>query len=127
MSGKGGNPNWKKGERDPTTGSWKKGVSGNPGGRKRYPEGDRVKELALKKCPWALQRLEQLARQNDDLRSAVAATMGILAYGLGKPMQQVDLSNKDGSLADIFRRAVLTANGITAEAPEDAGRSGTTH
>lgn len=75
---------------------WVKGQSGNPGGRRKQDY--RIKDLALEKCPAALKRLEEISKQNQDLRSAVAATMGILAYGIGKPVQSIDLKNTDGSL-----------------------------
>jgi hypothetical protein len=104
---------------------WVKGQSGNPGGRRKADY--KMRDLALAKCPWALERLKKLASQNVDLRAAVAACMGILAYGVGKPVQSVDISAKDGSLAEMFRAAVRSANGMTAEAPEETGRSSPTH
>lgn len=108
-----------------TNGSWKPGQSGNPGGRtKGY---GRIRDLALKKCPAILKRLEKIASQDDDLRAAVAACMGIMAYGMGKPVQSVDLSARDGSLAEMFRAAVRSANGLSAEAPEETGASSSTH
>lgn len=108
-----------------TNGSWKPGQSGNPGGRPKAH--GRIRDLALKKCPAILKRLEEIASQDDDLRAAVAACMGIMAYGVGKPVQQVDLSARDGSLAEMFRAAVMSANGIITEAPEETGRSAATH
>ena len=113
MSGKVGNPGWQKGQ------------SGNPGGRRKADY--RIKDLALKKCPWALERLEEIASQNADLRAAHAACMGILAYGVGKPTQPIDLSAKDGSLAQMFRNAVRSANGMMPEAPEEPGVDRATH
>jgi hypothetical protein len=116
------NPNWKKGVsgnptgRPRTTGAWKPGQSGNPGGRTKQEV--TIKELAQKKCPAALKRLEQISNQNEDLRSAVAATMGILAYGIGKPSQQIDLTNSDGTLSSAWAAARAE---MEAEDQEEAG------
>lgn len=108
-----------------TSGSWKRGQSGNPGGRTKKEI--RIKDLALKKCPAALRRLIEIANQNTDLRAAYSACMGILAYGIGKPPQPIDLSAKDGSLAEMFKNAVRSANGMTPEAPEEPGVERATH
>lgn len=105
--------------------SWQKGQSGNPGGRTKKEH--RIKKLALARCAWALRRLGEIAAQNEDLKSAVSACMGILAYGIGKPVQSIDISAKDGSLADMFRAAVRSANGMTPEAPEEPGERTSTH
>lgn len=92
---------------------WQKGQSGNPGGRSKQDY--RIKELARAKCESALKRLEQISKQNEDLRSAVAATMGILAYGIGKPTQQIDLTNSDGSMSQAWLAAVKAAD---SDAPQ---------
>lgn len=104
---------------------WVRGQSGNPGGRRKQDY--TMRDLALAKCPWALKRLEQIAKQSVDLRAAYQATMGILAYGVGKPLQPIDLSNTDGTLAEMFKSAVRSANGMTPEAPEEPGVDRSTH
>lgn len=105
--------------------AWQKGTSGNPGGRTNRYYG--LKKLAEIKCPGALRRLAQIMNQDDDLKAACSAAMGILAYGMGKPVQAIDISAKDGSLADMFRAAVRSANGMTPEAPEEPGERTSTH
>lgn len=109
MLGKPGNPGWKKGQ------------SGNPGGRRKADY--RMKDLALAKCPKAMERLEQLSQQSDDLRAAVAATMGLIAYAIGKPAQSVDLTNSDGTLAGAWAkaRADMERN------DDEQGEAGVTH
>jgi hypothetical protein len=88
-------------------GKWKKGQSGNPGGRAKQDY--QIKELARKKCPKALRILEQIA-EGDDPRAAVSACMGILAYGIGKPVQQVDLTNSDGSMSQAWLAAMRSVD-----------------
>jgi hypothetical protein len=90
-----------------------KGVSGNPGGR---PKGfGHIKEMALKKCPNILKRLEYIANQDVDLRAAVAACTKIMEYGVGKPAQTIDLTNSDGSLSAAWMTAL---RGIDAGEPD---------
>jgi hypothetical protein len=95
---------------------WPKGVSGNPGGRRKADY--RIKDLTKKYTPECIARLRQIMNQDDDLRSAVAAAMGLLAYAWGKPSQSVDLTNSDGSLASAWAAA---RHGMEAEEQAEAG------
>lgn len=97
-------------------GSWKKGQSGNPGGKRKKDY--RITDLAQEYTPECLKRLREIMMQDEDLRSAVAAAMGLLAYGYGKPSQRVDLTNSDGSLAQAWAAA---REGMEAEEREEAG------
>jgi hypothetical protein len=108
MSGKVGNPGWKKGQ------------SGNPGGRRKQDY--TFRDLAHARCPAALKRLVEISKQSEDLRAAYSACMGILAYGVGKPIQPVDLTNSDGSLAQAWAQARA---GMEAEASQE--EAGVTH
>ena len=75
-----GNPNWIKGK------------SANPGGR---PKGQhRIKELALERCPEALDILFELARTAESEPARVSACNAILDRGLGKPVQAI--TGEDG-------------------------------
>lgn len=96
--------------------SWKKGQSANPGGRPKEYFG--TKDYARKKSEWAFKRLEEIARQNENLNAAYQATMGMLAYGIGKPVQHVDLSNTDGTLAGAWAAA---RKEMQSEEREEAG------
>jgi hypothetical protein len=104
---------------------WVKGQSGNPGGRRKQDY--RIRELAQQYTMEALATLRSIMKKSIDDRARVAAANAILDRGYGKPAQAIDLSAKDGSLADMFRNAVRSANGMTPEAPEEPGVDRSTH
>lgn len=95
---------------------WKKGQSGNPGGKRRSEH--RIKELAKQYTPECIETLVEIMQQREDMRSAVAAVTTLLAYGWGKPSQHVDLTNSDGSLASAWAAA---RSEMEAEEQEEAG------
>ncbi len=65
---------------------WRKGESGNPGGRpKEAPE---VKALARRYTEEAIERLAHWLR-SDDARASVAAAGALLDRGWGRPRQPV--------------------------------------
>lgn len=71
--------------------AFKKGKSGNPGGRpKEAPE---VKELAR---TFAAEAIETLAKhmRGDDVRTSVAAAQALLDRGFGKPSQALEVSGE---------------------------------
>lgn len=71
--------------------AFKKGQSGNPGGRpKEAPE---VKELARS---YAAEAIETLAKhmRGDDVRTSVAASQALLDRGFGKPAQALEVSGE---------------------------------
>lgn len=106
---------------------FQKGQSGNPGGRPK--QDPLLKDLARKKTKIALGTLEEICKGKKFPAAArVMAAIALLDRGYGKPMQAVDLTNQDGSLADIFAKAVRQANGVApVEAPEPADSSSTQH
>lgn len=66
---------------------FQKGVSGNPGGK---PTGFReFTELARKKTPAALRRIEKLAEEHPDAAIRLAADKVILERGWGKPVTPI--------------------------------------
>ena len=67
---------------------FKKGQSGNPGGRPK--EVAEVRELAKEHGPEAIERLVKLMA-SDNERTAVAACEAILNRGYGKPGQSVTI------------------------------------
>jgi hypothetical protein len=72
--------------------TWKKGQSGNPGGRPKAAND--VKELARTHSTEAIKRLAHWMRSKDP-RASVAAAQALLDRAYGKPPQQVQL---DGTL-----------------------------
>lgn len=106
---------------------FQKGQSGNPGGRPK--QDPLLKDLARKKTKIALGTLEEICKGKKFPAAArVMAAIALLDRGYGKPMQAVDLSNQDGSLADLFQAAVMSANGVApVEAPDPTGAGSTQH
>ena len=75
-------------KKPPTSGSFEKGKSGNPGGRpKAITE---IRELAREHGPWAITRLRELAEGGDG-KVAVAAVRELLDRGYGRPVQAVEV------------------------------------
>lgn len=76
--------------------AFKKGQSGNPGGRpKKTPELIEVENLCKEASPEAVTRLVQLMR-SDNERAALVACQGILAQAFGTPKQRHEHTGKDG-------------------------------
>jgi len=71
---------------------FKKGQSGNPGGRPK--ENAEVKELARAHGPKAIAKLAELL-DGDDPRVAVSAAQALLDRGYGKPHQSMDIAVDD--------------------------------
>jgi hypothetical protein len=68
---------------------FKKGQSGNPGGRVGVPR--EVRDLARQHSTTAIERLVHWMK-SDDPRASVAACNSILDRGFGRPAQLLDLS-----------------------------------
>ena len=66
---------------------WKKGESGNPGGRPKELKG--LQELAREYSPRALQTLAHIAENGENEGARVAASVALLDRGWGKPLQQI--------------------------------------
>lgn len=79
-------------ENSAASGRFKKGQSGNPGGRPKV-EGE-IRELAQQHGPAALKRLVELMASENE-RVAVAAAQAVLDRGYGKAAQALHL---DGEL-----------------------------
>lgn len=88
-----------------------KGVSGNPSGRKPIPQ--EFKELAEQYSLPALKKAIEII-QDDDTRTAdkLRAIEIILDRGIGKPIQTVDIGNKDG---ETFKTANIDFSKFTIE------------
>ena len=84
--------------------TWKKGESGNPGGR---PTGyGDLRELARTHTETAVQTLvEKIMNDKDAAPSARAtAATGLLDRGWGRPEQSISTSVKEESYADVLQR-----------------------
>ena len=79
--------------------TFKPGQSGNPGGRPK--ENNEIKELALKHCPAAIERLAKLMHDRSG-RTAVAACQALLDRGLGKPAQALEHSGFVAQTAEEY-------------------------
>jgi hypothetical protein len=86
---------------------WKKGVSGNPGGRPKNEVIRAVKEFALKLSVPALEYLAKVMNNEEEkTHHRMSAASMILDRGLGKPDQAVQIDN---SPIDV------TPNNLTGE------------
>lgn len=97
---------------EPIKGRFKKGQSGNPGGR---PKGAKeIRDLALKHCPAAMALLAKYVTTKQkgvshDVR--VRAAQEILNRGVGKAIQPIDLP-PDSNVASLWAEAAkLMGNG----------------
>ena len=78
----------KRGKRKAPRSAWKKGQSGNPGGRPK--ELGQVKALARQHTEEALETLAQLMKSGTPDRTRVAAAEALLDRGWGRPTQAID-------------------------------------
>ena len=101
---------FKKGDAGPA--AFKKGQSGNPGGRpKRTPE---IREIALAACPKANRALiAQL--DHKDPRIVANAAEKLLDRGIGRPMQAHEITSQ----TDITVRRTVDVSDWLDAVPED--------
>ncbi|WP_310460679.1 DUF5681 domain-containing protein [Sphaerotilus sp.] len=97
----------------PTSGRWKPGQSGNPGGRKRRSEADRkIEELARNASEDAFETVHALMSTADQERTKLAAALAILERAHGKPGERlaepIELA-PDATLADQGRAVMQAA------------------
>src|SRR5271169_6155566 len=78
---------------------FKKGQSGNPGGRIGVPK--EVRELARTHTGDAINRLV-FWMQSDDPRASVAASNSLLDRGYGKPVAPIELDHHIGGIGVRF-------------------------
>lgn len=85
---------------------FKKGQSGNPGGRPKL-EGE-IREIAQRHGPAAVRRLVQLMNDRDK-RVSIAACNAILDRGYGKPQQAIQVKEDESNLKEKFLATLLEA------------------
>lgn len=86
-------------QRPATPGSWKKGQSGNPGGRpSKVPE---ISVTCREMTPAVVARLARIIKDGAD-RDAVPASKIVLAYAWGAPKEDVTIG--DGSRLEVTVR-----------------------
>ena len=94
-------------------GGFKKGESGNPGGRPKDLEG--VQALARSFCPEAINTLAAIMRDKGASTAArVSASQALLERGYGKPAQTINSNIKRidaNNLSDAELVAYLTVDG----------------
>ncbi len=73
---------------------FKKGQSGNPGGRPKELKG--IKELAQNNAELAIMALIRVAQHGKSESARVMAANSILDRGFGKPVQSTEVSGVDG-------------------------------
>jgi hypothetical protein len=92
---------------------FKKGQSGNPGGRPKLPP--EIKQMLEEKGPEALDLLVKHL-QHKDSRIAQAAAIAILDRAYGRPVQQIDTNAVFRSASDLTddELASIAAGGTAA-------------
>jgi Family of unknown function (DUF5681) len=110
-----GNPGDPRGPR----GQFRKGVSGNPGGRPRRHIGDLSRE-ARKYASLALSTLVAICRKGVE-RNRLAAAAALLDRGYGRPIQMIDASIMNKKLSELTpaELATVEARLLSAAAERD--------
>ncbi len=98
---------------------FKKGQSGNPGGRPR--DVAEVRELAREHCPEAIEKLVEHMR-GDDARMSIQASMALLDRGYGKPHASIEHSGNLTLTYDQAVLALLEGEDVGSTRSEDTGR-----
>ena len=93
-----------------TPASFKKGQSGNPGGRPRKtPEEFDLIAACKAKAPDALGVLMRIMNSGENERNQLSAAMGIIERGFGKPLQQLEHSGDANNPLQVIQRIELIA------------------
>lgn len=93
----------------PTTStSFKKGVSGNPGGQSRSQAFTEMRDLARKHCPEAMKfYIETLQDKDETWERRDKAASAIMDRGIGKAVQALVTQDEDGNDMPIEVKAWL--------------------
>jgi hypothetical protein len=90
--------------------AFKKGVSGNPGGRpKRTAEELDLIAACKGRTPAALAVIESIMMEGENERNKLSAAMAIIERGYGKPVQPVEASGPNGGPIETVTQVTLVA------------------
>jgi ribonuclease HI len=98
------------------SGRWKRGQSGNPGGR---PRGEgHVRDLAKRHTEEAIEALVGVLRNSTNDRARLQAAETILSRAWGKPAQDMSISFKGRTVDDLTEQELESLLGYdTGEEP----------
>ena len=104
-------------------GGFRRGQSGNPGGRSKLPAD--IREAFKAKAPQALEVLTRCLQSGDD-RVAMMAAQAILDRGYGRPTQSIDANINDNPvryIVELPKKSATTQEWLEDIRREDAGRA----
>ena len=84
--------------------NWKKGVSGNPGGRPHQPQ--EMLEIARAESPAAFRRVCDLVQSKNE-QVALAAAKEVLDRAWGKPSQEATVNLRHSDVTEWSRAEIL--------------------
>jgi hypothetical protein len=105
-------------KRRATSGSFKPGLSGNPGGRVGVPK--EVREAARELSDRAIKRLEHWM-DSDNPKASITATLSIIERAWGKTVQALEITGKDGAPVQMVTTYNIPTNARDIEPDTDAG------
>ena len=104
-------------------GGFRRGQSGNPGGRSKLPAD--IREAFKAKAPQALEVLTRCLQSDDD-RIAMMAAQAILDRGYGKPTQSIDANINDDPvryIVELPEKSATTEEWLEGIRREDMAKS----
>jgi hypothetical protein len=99
-------------------GNWKKGQSGNPGGRSPRvgPNGESIVELCRGMTVELVNRAKEIALDKaTEPKEALSAIFGLLDRGWGKPRELVDIDANVKSNAPVINLTLARPGGAGAD------------
>lgn len=114
MGNKVASGNTEKTKRKAPPHAWREGQSGNPSGRPKKTDEERlVDELCREKSVAALAVIESIMNNGQSDKARLSAAQYIMDRGNGKPVSKTELTGKDGGAVE-FQAVPLYINGVSA-------------